>query len=96
VPTSEYDSYARRESQSIEMRLTRRMSSFQHPICVLRVSNDLTLPFYLKMAGCFLQERRTGKVVNIEPGFGRHFEDEIELNKRKYEDYKEKQVYPPQ
>jgi len=78
------------------MRLTRRMSSFQHPICVFRVSNEFTVPFYLKMAGGFLQQRRPGKVVNIEPGFGRHFWDEIELNKRKYEDYKERQEYPPQ
>jgi hypothetical protein len=80
----------------MEVRLTRRMSSFQHPICVFRLSNDLAVPFNLEMAGCFLQERRSGKVVNIESGFGRHFENKIELNKRKYEDYKERQEYPPQ
>jgi hypothetical protein len=67
------------------MRLTRRVSSFQHPICVFRVSNELTVPFYLKMAGCFLQKRRTGKVVNVEPRFGRHFEDEIELKRENIE-----------
>ena len=72
------------------------MSSFQYPICVFRVSNEVAIPFYLEMAWCFLQERRSGEVVNIEPGLGRHFENKAELKKRRYEDYKETQEYPPQ
>jgi hypothetical protein len=88
--------YAGRGSQSTEIRLTRRMSSFQYPICVFRVSNEVTIPFYLEMAWCFLQERRSGEVVNIEPGLGRHFENKVELKKRRYEDYKERQEYPSQ
>ncbi len=65
------------------MKLTGRMSSFQHPICIFRVSNEFAVPFYLEMAGSSLQEGRTWKVVNIEPGFGRHSEDKMGLNERK-------------
>lgn len=72
------------------------MSSFQHPICVFRVSNKLAVPFYLKMAGCFLKQRRAGKVVNVQSGLGRHFENKNEPKKRKYEVYKERQEYPSQ
>jgi hypothetical protein len=65
------------------MMLTRRMGSFQYPICVLRVRNELALPLNLEMARCSLKEGWPGKVVDVKLGLRWHFEIEIGLNEEK-------------
>ena len=48
------------------------MSCLKHPVGVLRIRNQVIVPFDLKVAGDTLKSRRPRERMDIELGFGRH------------------------
>lgn len=49
---------------------TWRMGGLKDPVGVLCVCDQFVVPFDLEVAGCLLEERWTGEVVDVE--LGRH------------------------
>lgn len=49
------------------------MVGFQHPIRIFCMRDCLAVPFDLQMAGCFLEQRWTRKILDIEFRFWWHF-----------------------
>lgn len=51
------------------------MIRFQNPVRIFGICDSLSLPFDLQVAGCFLEERGSRKVLDVQLGFWWHFDD---------------------
>ena len=48
------------------------MGRFENPVCVFGIRDGVIAPFDLEVAGGLFEEGRSGEVVHVEFGFGRH------------------------
>ena len=51
---------------------TRRMGRLEDPVRVFGVGDGLVPPFDLEVAGCLLEQGRSGETVDVEFGLWRH------------------------